>query len=100
MLTGHLCVRLISTLGSLFGHALLLPTKPLKSTNQVVHEQMFNDSLSGICTISSEGTWNQRLRKGLGSIPPRDNILLLEFFFSLSKASDVNIDITVNVVCL
>ena len=31
------------TLGSLYSHALLIPSKSSKSKNQVVHEQKFKD---------------------------------------------------------
>ena len=42
------------TLGSLYSHALLIPTKSSKSKHQVVHEQKFKDLLSSTCLISSE----------------------------------------------
>ena len=41
-------------------------------------------------------TWNQRLIRGLGSIPIGGNILSLEFLFSRSEASDANIGIIAN----
>ena len=42
------------TLGSLYGHALLIPLNPYKSKCQVVHEQKFNDLLSSTCQVSVE----------------------------------------------
>ena len=41
------------TLGSLYGHAVLILTKSSKSKNQVVHKQNFKD-LSRTCLTSSE----------------------------------------------
>ena len=41
------------------------------------------------------GTWNQR---SMGSILTRGNILLLDFFVFISKASDANIGIMANFV--
>ena len=39
--------------------------------------------------------------RGLGSIPTGGNILSLDFFlFSRSKASDANIGIVANIMCL
>ena len=43
-------------------------------------------------------TWSQRLIPGPGSIPTGGNILLLEFLFSCSKVSDVNIHIIANFI--
>ena len=43
-------------------------------------------------------TWNQRLIRGLVSIPTGGNILLLEFLFSHGEASDANIGIIANFV--
>ena len=42
------------TLGSLYSHTLLIPTKSFKYKNQVIHKQKFNDSLSSTYEISSE----------------------------------------------
>ena len=44
----------IETLGSLYSHALLIPTKSSKSKNQVMHTQKLKDVLSSTCHISSE----------------------------------------------
>ena len=41
------------TLGSLYSHALLIPTKSFKSKNQVMHEQKFKDLLSSTWPLSS-----------------------------------------------
>ena len=41
------------TLGSLYSHALLIPTKWSKSKNQVMHKQKFTDPLSSTCPVSS-----------------------------------------------
>ena len=38
--------------------------------------------------------------RGLGSIPRGGNILFVDFLFLRCEASDVNIDIVANVVCL
>ena len=40
------------TLGSLYGHALLILIESSKSKNQVVHEQMFKDLPSSKCPVS------------------------------------------------
>ena len=46
-------------------------------------------------------TWmNQRFMRRPGSILTHSNILSLDFLFSHSKASDANIGIIANVVCL
>ena len=71
------------TLGSLYSHALLIPTRSSKSKNQVVHKQKFKV---------------QRFMRGPGSIPIGGNILSLDFLFSRSKASDANIGIIANFV--
>ena len=42
------------TLGSLYHHALLIPTKSYKSKNQVMHKQKFKDLQSSTCPVSSE----------------------------------------------
>ena len=42
--TNLACVCKTETLGSLYSHALLIPTKS-KSNNQVVHEQKFKDHM-------------------------------------------------------
>ena len=42
------------TLGSLYSHALLIPTKSSKFKNQLVHEQKFKDLLSSKCQVSVE----------------------------------------------
>ena len=67
------------------------------------HTQKFKDPRSSTCQLSPErrvleleSEVNQR--PGFG--PHRGNILSLEFLFSLSKASDVNIGIIANVMCL
>ena len=73
----------IETLGSLYSHALLVPTKIKCCVNrslkipQVAHVRL---AQKGECW-----TWNQRLIRGLGSI---GNILSLEFLFLHSKAFD------------
>ena len=85
------------TLGSLYSHALLIPTKSSKSKHQVVHGQKFKDLPSS--------TWQERrvldleseVMRGLGSIPTGGNILSLDFF-SCSKAFDANIGIIANFV--
>ena len=43
--------------------------------------------------------FESEVMRGLGSIPTRGNILLLDFLFSHSKASDASIGIIANVVC-
>ena len=57
------------TLGSLYSHALLIPTKSYKSKNQMEHEEKFKDPLKSTCQISSgrrvldlESDINQRPR--------------------------------------
>ena len=70
----------------------------------MVHEQKFKDSLSSTCGISpelrvldvkSEVNWRPVL------IHTGGNILSLDFLlFTCGKASDANIGITANVVCL
>ena len=103
------------TLGSLYNHALLIPLKSSKSKYQVVHEQKFKDLLSSTCQVSVERivldleseVMRERIVLDLesevmrdpGSIPTGGNILSLDFF-SHSKASDANIGIIANVVCL
>ena len=42
------------TLGSLYGHALLILNKSSKSKDHVVHEQMFEDTASSKCPVSIE----------------------------------------------
>ena len=42
------------TLGSLYRHAVLIPTKSFKSKNQVKFKQKFVDPLSTTCQLSSE----------------------------------------------
>ena len=87
------------TLGSLYSHALLIPTKyPSPEIKWCINRslkifQAANDKLvqKGECW-----TWNQRLIRGPGSILTGSNILLLEFLFSRSKASDDNIAIIAN----
>ena len=86
------------TLRSLYSHALLILTKSSKSKHQVVHEQKFKDLLSSTCQVSVE-----RSMLDLGSEvrwfnTHWGNILLLEFLFSRSKASDANIGIIANFV--
>ena len=86
------------TLRSLYSHALLILTKSSKSKHQVVHEQKFKDLLSSTCQVSVE-----RSMLDLGSEVQWfnthwGNILLLEFLFSRSKASDANIGIIANFV--
>ena len=58
-------------------------------------------SIAHVCLIGSErrvlGLDSEAMR-GPGSIPIGGNILLLEFLFSHSEASDANIDIIANVV--
>ena len=90
----------IETLGPLYSHALLILTESSKSKNQVVHEQKFKD-LSSTCQVSPERIvldLEPEVMRGLGSIG--GNILLLYFLFSHCKASDANIGIIANVVCL
>ena len=84
------------TLSSLYSHALFILTKSSKFNHQVVHEQKFKDLLSSTCQVSVE-----RSMLDLGSevqwFNTRwGNILLLEFLFSHSKASDANIGIIAN----
>ena len=70
-------------LGSLYSHALLIPTESSESKNQVVHEQKFKDFLSSTCQVSVERKVldsESEVMRGLGSIPTRDNILSLDYF--------------------
>ena len=86
------------TLGNLYSHALLILTESSKSINQVVHEQKFKNT----CQVSPERTVSDlesEVMRGLGSVPTGSNILLVDFLFSRSKASDANIGIIANVVC-
>ena len=67
-----------------------------------MHKPKFEDPQVAHARLAQRGeywTWNQRLR-GPGSIFTRVNILSLDFLFSGSKASDANIGIVTNVVCL
>ena len=78
------------TLGSLYSHALLIPTKSSKSKYQVVHEQKFKDLLSSTCLTSSERRvldLESEVMRGPGSLE-----------FSRCKASDANIGIIANFV--
>ena len=88
------------TLGSLYSHALLIPTKSSKSKYQVVDEQKFKDLLSSTCLTSSERKMldlESEVMRDLGSFPTGGNILSLDFFLG-SKASDANIGIIANFV--
>ena len=81
----------------------MILTESSKSKNQLVHEQKFKDLLSGTCQVSPERIvldLESEVMRGLGSIPTGGNILLLDFLFSRCKASDTNIGIIANVVCL
>ena len=86
------------TLGSLYSHALLILTKSSKSKHQVVHEQMFKDVLSSICQVSVETSMLDLAWRVQGFNTHWGNILLLDFLFSRSKASDANISIIANFV--
>ena len=82
---------------------LFILTESSKSKNQLVHEQKFKDLLSGTCQVSPERIvldLESEVMRGLGSIPTRGNILLLDFLFSRCKASDADIGIIANAVCL
>ena len=88
------------TLGSLYSHALLIPTKSSKSKYQVVDEQKFKDLLSSTCLTISERRMldlESEVMRDLGSFPTGGNILSLDFFLR-SKASDANIGIIANFV--
>ena len=76
------------TLGSLCSHVLLIPTKWSKSKNQARLAQ------KGECY-----TRNHRFIRSQGSSFTRGNILSLDFLFSHSKGSDVNIGIIGNIMC-
>ena len=68
----------------------------------MVHEQKFKDLLSSTCQVSIERIvldLESEVMRGIGSIPTVGNILSLDFF-SHSEASDANIGIIANVVCL
>ena len=86
------------TLSSLYSHALLSVTKSSKSKHQVVHEQKFKGLLS------SRNWDNSVFFPGLFFIFLQwfnthwGNILLLDFLFLHSKASDANIGIIANFV--
>ena len=70
------------TLGSLYSHALLIPTRSPKSKNQVVLEQKFKDLLSSTCQISVERVvldLESEVMRGVGSIPTRGNIFHWNF---------------------
>ena len=73
-----------------------------QSKYQVVHEQKFEDLLNSTCQVSVERIvldLESEVCRGPGSIPTGGNILSLDFF-SHSEASDANIGIIANVVCL
>ena len=60
-------------------------------------------SLTSKCPFSSERRvldLESEAMRGPGYIPTGGNILLLDFLFSYSKASDASIGIIANVVCL
>ena len=65
--------NLLARLGSLYSHALLIPTESSKFTNQVVHEQKFvKDLLSSTCQVSVERIvldLESEAMRGPGSIP-------------------------------
>ena len=83
-------------------HALLIPTQSSNSKNQVVLEQKFKNFLSSTCQINLEmsvglGIKGQEVQYSLG-VRFCDWIFL--FSDRSSKASDANIGIIANVVCL
>ena len=68
----------------------------------MVHEQKFKDLLGSTCQVSAERIvldLESEVMRGPGSLPIGGNILSLDFF-SHNKASDANIDIVANVMCL
>ena len=50
-LTGHLLVILSESLGPLYSHVLLIPTKSCKSRNQVVHKQKLKGPKCSTCQM-------------------------------------------------
>ena len=74
--------------------------KSSKSKNQVVHEQKFKDILSSTCQANSENRVLNLESKVLGLILTMGNIFHWIFLFSHSIASDANIGVISNVVCL
>ena len=89
------------TLDSLYSHVLLILTKSSKFKNQVVREQKFKDLISSIWQVRPE----MRVLDLESEVSQRSwfniywgSILLVEFLFSCSKASDANIGIAVNFV--
>ena len=68
------------TLGSLYGHVLLILTESSKSKNQVVHEMKLKDLLSSTYQDSVEMRvldFKSQAMRGPGPIPTRGNILSL-----------------------
>ena len=68
-----------------------------------MHEQKFKDLLSSTWQVIVERIvldLESEVMRGLGSIPTGGNIFYWTFLFSHSKASDANIAIIANVVCL
>ena len=61
------------TLESLYSSTLLILTYTSKSKIQVVHEHKFKDPLAHVRLAQKRQcwTWNQKLIRGLGSIPTR-----------------------------
>ena len=65
-----------------------------------MHEQKFKDLPSSKCPVRVERSMLDLESWASGSILTGGNILLLDFLFSRIKASDANIGIIANVVCL
>ena len=87
------------TLGSLYSHALLIPTKSSKSKHQVVHEQKFIDLLSSTCQVSVERILLD-LESEAAWVLFSPGLHFATEFFSGSKTSDANIAIIANFVNL
>ena len=69
----------------------------------MVLEQKFKDLVNSKYLVSPERIvlyLESEVMRGLGPIPTRGNILLLNFLFSCCKASDASIGIIASVVCL
>ena len=68
------------TLGSLYSHALLIPTKSPKSKNKVIHKQKFKGPLSSTCQVSSERSVGLGIRGKSEVIPHWGKHFITGFF--------------------
>ena len=86
------------SLGSLYSHPLLIPTKSSKYKSQLMQ---FKDLISSTCQLSSERRvldMESEVNQRPGFNPHWGNIFILEF--PCSKASDANTGVIANIVCL